>query len=72
MPRDSKNLTDQVDYFTPLTSEQCSKARKTVCAFAENATDAAELMRALGIHPDQDEEVSPVLNPAPAINALAR
>ena len=69
MPRDSQNLTDQVEYFTPLSEDQRSKARRTVCGFAENATDAAELMLALGIHPSQDGEESPILAPAPAINA---
>lgn len=70
MPRDSKNLTDAVEYFDPLTSEQRSKARKTVCSFAENAKDATELMMALGIHPSQDGEETPILYPAPAINAV--
>ena len=70
MPRDSKNLTDQVEYFTPLNEDQRAKARRTVCGFAESAEDAAELMRALGIHPSQDGEDGPILDPIPAINSF--
>jgi hypothetical protein len=56
MPRDSKNLTDVVEYFDPLSQDQKSKARLTVCHFAENSKDATELMLALGIHPSQNED----------------
>ena len=56
MPRDSKNLTDAVEYFDPLSEDQKAKARKTVCHFSDNAEDAAELMWALGIHPNQNED----------------
>jgi hypothetical protein len=59
MPRDSKNLTDAVEYFDPLSQDQKEKARMTVCHFAENATDATELMMALGIHPSQDDDSVP-------------
>lgn len=56
MPRDSKNLTDAVEYFDPLSQEQKEKARMTVCHFATDAEDAANLMLALGIHPTQEDE----------------
>ena len=56
MPRDSKNLTDAVEYFDPLSQDQKDKARLTVCRFAADAEDAANLMLALGIHPSQDDE----------------
>lgn len=56
MPRDSKNLTDVVEYFDPLSEDQKSRARMTVCHFAENVEDATELMFALGIHPSQTDE----------------
>lgn len=59
MARDSKNLTDAVEYFDPLSQEQKEKARMTVCHFAADSQDAADLMSALGIHPDQDDESSP-------------
>jgi hypothetical protein len=59
MPRDSKNLTDAVEYFDPLSQDQKEKARMTVCHFAENTTDATELMMALGIHPSQNDESAP-------------
>ena len=72
MPRDSKNLTDQVEYFTPLSDDQREKARRTVCGMAENATDAAELLKILGLHPSQDGEEGPILAPAPALNAGVR
>lgn len=60
MPRDSKNLTDAVEYFDPLSQEQKDKARMTVCQFAKDTQDAIDLMLALGIHPSQDDESSPI------------
>ena len=57
MIRDSRALTDQVDFFDELTDDQKARARRTVCAnavgytTAEMADDAAELMLMLGIHP---------------------
>ena len=69
VPRDSKNLTDVVEYFDPLSQDQKSKARITVCHFAENSTDARDLMLALGIHPSQNEDELPVRSSAlPKIN----
>lgn len=52
-------MTDLVEHFDPPNEVQREKARRTVCGFAkgdtveEQAEDAAELMRALGIHPEQ-------------------
>jgi hypothetical protein len=59
MARDSKNLTDAVEYFDPLSEDQKSKARLTVCGLANDAEDAKELMLALGIHPSQDDDPVP-------------
>lgn len=59
MARDSKNLTDAVEYFDPLSADQKSKARLTVCGFAKDAADAKELMLMLGIHPSQDDDAVP-------------
>jgi hypothetical protein len=59
MARDSKNLTDAVEYFDPLSESQKSKARLTVCGFSDNAEDARQLMLALGIHPSQDDDPVP-------------
>lgn len=60
MPRDSKNLTDAVEYFDPLSQDQKAKARLTVCHFAKDVEDATNLMLALGIHPSQKDETSSV------------
>lgn len=60
VPRDSKNLTDAVEYFDPLSQEQKAKARITVCHFAENTEDAINLMMALGVHPSQADDISPI------------
>ena len=69
MPRDSKNLTDVVEHFDPLSQDQKSKARLTVCHFAENSNDARDLMLALGIHPSQKEDDFPALSSTlPKIN----
>jgi hypothetical protein len=59
MARDSKNLTDAVEYFDPPTEDQRAKARLTVCGLAKDADDARELMLVLGIHPSQDEDPVP-------------
>jgi hypothetical protein len=31
-------------------------AQRTICAFASDSREAGELMRMLGVHPDQNEE----------------
>ena len=51
MARDSRALTDQVDYFDELTEDQMARARLTVCANSANAAEATEMMMMLGIHP---------------------
>ena len=58
-------MTDLVEHFDPPSEVQRERARRTVAAFAkggtlaEQAEDAAELMRALGIHPDQPADDHP-------------
>lgn len=71
MPRDSKNLTDAVEYFDPLSEEQKARARMTVCHNAESVSDAIDLMFALGIHPTQNEDLSRV-GPIQKINEGSR
>mgnify|MGYP003607435689 CR=1 FL=1 len=58
-------MTDLVEHFDPCDEGQRERARRTVCGFAkgdtveEQAADAAELMRALGIHPSQPADEAP-------------
>lgn len=49
-------LTDLCEYFDPLTDQQKDRARRTVCACATDAADAAELLRALGLYPGQETD----------------
>jgi hypothetical protein len=73
MPRDSKSMTDLVDYFDELTTDQRARARLIVCANAIGdgpeamVTDALEMMRMLGIAPDSPPE-DYLLAPAPLPN----
>ena len=53
--------TDIVESLDELTADQVGFARKTVAAYAIDATDAANLMMALGIHPSQEDKNSPLL-----------
>lgn len=53
MRRDPHCLTDECEYFDPPTELQQIAARKTVCSQAENAEDAAMLLRMLGLHPNE-------------------
>lgn len=62
---DYSAMTDLVEHFDPPSEVQRELARRTVAAFAkgdtlaEQAEDAAELMRALGIHPSQPADEQP-------------
>lgn len=60
--RDSRNMTAICDGDTEeLAPDQVEAARRTVCAFATDATDATELMHMLGIFPGREADV-PLLN----------
>ena len=63
--RDSRVLTDEVEFFDPLTMDQVAQARKTVCRAATDAADATELMLMLGIHPSQDGDHVPTTGMLP-------
>jgi len=52
---DNEALTSPVDDFDPVTEEQRHKARLLVCTKAIDATEAAEVMKMLGIYPGQEE-----------------
>jgi hypothetical protein len=68
--RDSRSLTDLVEYFDPSTPKQIELARKTVCSMAKDANDADILLRMLGIHPKAVEveyACTTMLKPAAAI-----
>lgn len=65
MVRDSRVLTDEVEFFDPLSEEQKEAMRRLIGANAvgdnlpEQAADALTLMMMLGVHPsqiDEDEE----------------
>lgn len=62
MPRDSRAMTDLVEDFDPLTTEQITAMQKIVCSNAKGRSqkakiaDATELMMMLGVHPSQAEE----------------
>ena len=51
--RDHKAREDQIGDFTPVSEAQRAACRLVICDRAIDAEDAAELMRALGVHPDQ-------------------
>ena len=53
--------TNIVESFDELTADQVGFARKTLAANAIDATDAANLMMARGIHPSQEDKNSPLL-----------
>jgi hypothetical protein len=68
------DMTEDVD--VRLSEEQKAAARRIVCANAqgegltEQAADAAELMRCLGVHPDQNDELDYLLGPQTRLNTL--
>jgi hypothetical protein len=61
--RDPKSLTDSLEGFDPLSDQQKAKARITVCHWSEDAAQAAEIMKMLGIAPGQhdDDDNRPIL-----------
>lgn len=54
--RDSRNVTAVCDDAEEVSKEQADAARLTVCSFAEDAAEAEEFMKMLGIHSSQDSE----------------
>lgn len=62
MVRDSRVLTDQIEYFDVLTDDQKEAMRRLICANAkggslpEQVVDAEQMMRMLGVFPGQQDE----------------
>jgi hypothetical protein len=54
-------IDNDFDAFAEIAEDQVGFARKTVAANAIDATDAANLMMALGIHPCQEVKDGPLL-----------
>ena len=55
------HFDNDCETFAEVAEDQVGFARKTVAANAIDATDAAELMMALGIHPCQEAKDGPLL-----------
>jgi hypothetical protein len=55
------HLNDDFETFAEMAEDQVGPARKIVAANAIDATDAANLMMALGIHPCQEVKDAPML-----------
>lgn len=45
----------------PITEQTVAAARRTVAANSTSATDCADLLMALGIHPSQDDDSAPMV-----------
>jgi hypothetical protein len=62
MPRDSRAMTDLVEDFNPLTTDQITAMQRIICGNAKGRSlkakvaDADELMLMLGVHPSQADE----------------
>jgi hypothetical protein len=56
-----RHLDDDLEAFAEMAEDQVGLARKIVAANAIDATDAANLMMALGIHPCQEVKDEPLL-----------
>ena len=56
-----RHLDDDLETFAEMAEDQVRFARKIVAANAIDATDAANLMMALGIHPCQEVKDAPLL-----------
>jgi hypothetical protein len=55
------HVDNDLETFAEMAEDQVGFARKTVAANAIDATDAANLMMALGIHPCQEVKHAPLL-----------
>jgi hypothetical protein len=55
------HIDNDFEAFAEMAEDQVGFARKTVAAHAIDATDAADLMMALGIHPCQEVKDGPLL-----------
>jgi len=56
-----RHLDDDLETFAEMAEDQVRFARKIIAANAIDATDAANLMMALGIHPCQEVKDAPLL-----------
>jgi hypothetical protein len=56
-----RHLDDDFEAFAEMAEDQVGLARKIVAANAIDATDAANMMMALGIHPCQEVKDEPLL-----------
>ena len=56
-----RHLDDDLEAFAEMAEDQVGLARKIVAANSIDATDAANLMMALGIHPCQEVKDEPLL-----------
>jgi hypothetical protein len=61
MAYDYQQRTSECEYFSPPDDEQIHRARLVVCSWSRDATEAEELMSALGIHPRQEGVFDPVI-----------
>ena len=57
--RDFETSSSQIGDIDPHTPDAKRRAQLVVCSFAENATEAAELLTILGIFPGQEEWSEP-------------
>lgn len=62
MARDTRALTDEVEWFDEPTDDMKRAARKIIAGRSDNADEAAEFMRMCGVHPSQWKD--PALTPA--------
>ena len=66
-PNAMTSVSEDID--TRLSETQKEAARRVICTYAQGATlaeqiaDAEELMKALGVHPSQDDEVDYAIGP---------
>lgn len=60
--RDIEGLVDAL-VSTTLAERVIIGARRTVCAHSESVAEAAETMRMLGIHPDQEDDDEQIISP---------
>lgn len=60
MARDTKALTDEVEFFDEPSRDTKMAALKTICAHSTDVSEALEVALMLGVHPSQLKEVDRV------------
>jgi 2-succinyl-5-enolpyruvyl-6-hydroxy-3-cyclohexene-1-carboxylate synthase len=66
--RDFETSSSQIGEVEPFADHVRRKAQLIICGHSENVEEAEEMMRMLGVHPDQPSLADPLSGPIPSVH----